>query len=198
MEVFILIDKVNFVFSDDITAVNKEQYNEHLKLYEGYVTKINEIDQLLKNDSKRQDANATYSHYRALKRGETFAMDGIILHELYFENMGGNSNGLDFMNAQCFKESFPSMEEWKEDFIATAKASRGWAILAFDQRSKMFRNCSLDAHDVGNITLSYPIIVLDVYEHAYFYQYGTDKVKYINNFMNNINSDIVNQRIKRL
>lgn len=81
------------------------------------------------------------------------------------------------------------------DFVATAKASRGWAVLCYDQRSYRLRNISLDSHDLGNIAYSAPILVLDVYEHAYFLQYADNKSEYINRFMDNINWYVVNQRM---
>lgn len=192
------IEKMQFRYTEDITAVNQKQYEEHLKLYEGYINKINEIDGLLTTSPDYEGANATYSKFRALKRGETFALDGVILHELYFENMGGNLKEPEILTLRSLADSYPTFEDWKQDFIATGKASRGWAILCWDQRSRKFRNISLDAHDVGNVTLSFPILVMDVYEHAYFGQYGTDKAAYINAFMNNIDWQCINHRMARI
>ena len=192
------IEKMRFAYTNDITAVNQKQYEEHLKLYEGYVNKVNEIDKDLSQDPDYENANATYSRFRALKRGETFALDGVILHELYFENMGGTMQEPEILTLRSLADSYPSFELWRQDFIATGKASRGWAMLVWDQRSRRFRNISLDAHDVGNVTLSFPILVMDVYEHAYFGQYGTNKAAYIENFMNNIDWSVVNRRMARL
>ncbi len=192
------LEKMRFMYTNDITAVDKKQYEEHLKLYEGYINKINEIDEVLLKNPEYEGANATYSHFRGLKRGETFALDGVILHELYFENFGGMMKEPEILTLKSLAESFPSFESWRDDFVATARASRGWAILVFDQRSRRFRNISLDAHDVGNVTLSFPILVLDVYEHAYFLQYGTDKNQYIDRFMDNINWGVVNRRMGRV
>lgn len=192
------IEKMRFEFTNEITAVNQKQYEEHLKLYEGYVNKINEIDEVLLQNPRTEEANAVYSHYRGLKRGETFALDGVILHELYFENMGGTMQEPEILTLKSLADSYSSFDEWKQDFIATGKASRGWAMLVYDQRSRRFRNISLDAHDMGNISLSFPILVMDVYEHAYFGQYWTDKARYIENFMKNINWAVVNRRMARV
>jgi Fe-Mn family superoxide dismutase len=191
-----MIDKVQFHYTEDITVVNQDQFEAHMRLYEGYVTNINKIDEiLLRGDAQRDQANTTFSWYRELKRGETFALDGVILHELYFENIGGNSEAPDTETAGMLEESFGSVEKWQEDFIATAKASRGWAVLCLDQRSMRLRNISLDAHDVGNIAYSAPVLVLDMYEHAYFLQYADKKVDYINAFMKNINWNVVGERM---
>ncbi|PXV95787.1 Fe-Mn family superoxide dismutase [Lachnotalea glycerini] len=186
---------IDFKYTPDITVINEETFHVHMKLYQGYINKINEIDQLLQQGSDYEQANATYSKYRGIKRGETFALDGVILHELYFQNIGNalpNETTMKYL-----MKDFGSFQDWEKHFKATAKASRGWAVLVFDWRSYRFRNISLDAHDVGNISLSTPILVLDVYEHAYFMQYENNKDEYINNFMKNINWNIVSKRIMR-
>jgi Fe-Mn family superoxide dismutase len=191
-----MIDKVQFHYTEDITVINQNQFEAHMRLYEGYVTNINKIDEiLLRGDAQRDQANTTFSWYRELKRGETFALDGVILHELYFENIGGDADAPDEAITGLLEESFGSVEKWQEDFVATAKASRGWAVLCLDQRSMRLRNISLDAHDVGNIAYSAPILVLDMYEHAYFLQYADKKVDYINAFMKNINWNVVAERM---
>ena len=192
------IEKMNFEHTNEITVVNKPQFDAHVRLYEGYVNKINEVDQDLAVNSQASQANATYSKYRGLKRGETYAMNGVILHELYFQNMGGTQKDPDEATMNRIGNAFENFDHWKEDFIATAKASRGWAILAFDQRSRCLRNVSLDLHDYGNISLSFPVLVLDVYEHAYFLQYADNKNSYINNFMYNINWDVVRRRLMKI
>ena len=191
-----MIEKVQFNYTEDITVINRDQFDAHMRLYEGYVTNINKIDEILnKGDAQRDQANTTFSWYRELKRGETFALDGVILHELYFENIGGKSEAPDETVVPILEESFGSVGKWQEDFIATAKASRGWAVLCLDQRSMRYRNISLDAHDVGNIAYSAPVLVLDMYEHAYFLQYADKKVDYINAFMKNINWNVVGERM---
>lgn len=192
-----MIEGMNFEYTPEITVVNREQFEVHIKLYEGYVNKINEIDEILQNDPKRENANATFSFYRECKRGETYALDGVILHELYFENIGSRegSNEPNQSVAKQLEMDFGGFSNWVEDFMATAKASRGWAVLCYDQRSYRLRNISLDAHDLGNIAYSAPILVLDVYEHAYFLQYADDKSEYINRFMQNINWEMVGRRM---
>lgn len=188
--------KIEFEYSEDVTVINQEQFEVHMRLYEGYINKMNEIDQLLFEDGDLEQANATYSQYRGLKRGETFALNGVILHELYFQNIGGEKQP-DTMIMQLLTRDFGSHDQWVKHFIATAKASRGWAVLAYDCRSNRFRNISLDAHDYGNIAFSTPVLVLDMYEHAYFLQYADKKAEYINNFMKNIDWDVVSLRISQ-
>lgn len=192
-----MIEGMNFEYTENLTVVNREQFEAHVRLYKGYVNKINEIDGILQNNPRREEANATFSFYRECKRGETFALNGVILHELYFENMGGGgeTNVPNPSVTEQLEMDFGSYSNWEEDFIATAKTSRGWAILCYDQRSYRLRNISLDAHDLGTIAYSAPILILDVYEHAYFLQYIDNKTEYINRFMEDINWQVVSHRM---
>lgn len=191
-----MIEKITFHYAKDITVVNEEQFDAHIRLYESYITNINKIDEELTSGSpQREQSNTTFSYYRELKRGETFALNGVILHELYFENIGRTTEEPDRTVMEKLEKDFGSYKNWQEDFFATAKASRGWAILAFDQRSNRYRNISLDSHDLGNIAYSAPILILDMYEHAYFLQYADKKADYINNFMKNINWAVVTERM---
>lgn len=188
--------KLEFQYTDDVTVINREQFDVHMRLYEGYINKINEIDKILMKDPDLENANSTYSKFRGLKRGETYALDGVILHEYYFENIGGYEKEPDEMIKKALDRDFGSYEKWKKYFVATATASRGWAILCFDPRSNRYRNISLDAHDVGNIQISIPLIVLDMYEHSYFLQYADNKAEYINNFMKNIDWEVIKARFE--
>jgi len=192
------IVKVNFEYSDDVTVINREQFEVHMRLYEGYINKINEIDALLQANTGIQEANSTYSVFRGIKRGEVFALNGVILHELYFENIGSLNNTPSEQVRRILSRDYGSYDNWAAHFVATAKASRGWVILCYDPRSDSFRNDSLDAHDHGNMTMSIPLLVLDMYEHAYFLQYADDKVEYINRFMENIDWQVVGERMELL
>ena len=190
--------KLNFEYSDDVTVINREQFEAHMRLYEGYINKMNEIDGLLDDDPDLKDANSTYSYFRGIKRGETYALNGVILHEFYFENIGSVNNEPDEDEVGFLSRFFGSYDNWQNHFVATAKASRGWVVLCYDPRSDRLRNISLDTHDLGNIAMSIPLLVIDMYEHAYFLQYADDKAAYINNFMKNIDWSVVKDRIESL
>jgi superoxide dismutase, Fe-Mn family len=192
-----MIEKMQFNYTREITVINQEQFEAHIRLYEGYVNNINKVDkELMWGNPQREQSNTTFSYYRECKRGETFALDGVILHELYFENIGGKEEEPNQNIKSRIEMYFGNYKNWSDDFIATAKASRGWAVLSFDQRSERLRNISLDAHDLGNIAYSAPILILDMYEHAYFLQYADKKVDYINNFMKNIKWSIIGSRMQ--
>ena len=181
-------------FTHKTGVVTRKQFDDHVTLYHGYVNKTNEITQKLATDPQYDTANATASHFRGLKCGETYAINGVILHELYFQNLGSEGGPIGPKMQQLMDRYFGGFENWKEDFIACAKAARGWAILAYEQRTKSCRNIMLDTHQDGQIATAFPVVVLDMYEHAYFLDYGPDKDAYINRFIAQIPWDAIEKR----
>jgi len=181
-------------FTHKTGVVSRKQFDDHLTLYHGYVDKTNEITNVLATNPEYKTANATASHYRGWKRGETYAIDGVILHELYFQNLGNESGPPGPKMQELVDRYFGGYDKWKEDFIACATSARGWCILVYEQRTKTCRNILLDNHHDGNIATAFPVIVLDMYEHAYFLDYGTDKAAYINRFIGQIAWDTVEKR----
>ncbi len=175
--------------------LSEKQLTEHHDvLYVGYCKKIAEIREKLKTIEK--DANATYSHFRALKIAESFAWNGVLLHEAYFENLGGDGkvNGAIF---GLIKRDFGSFEKWVEDFKACCMSARGWVVLVYDLNDKKLHNYICDAHNQFGIWGAIPLVVMDMYEHAYFIDYGTNKKAYIDLFMSNLDFEYSNSIIKR-
>lgn len=192
-----MINAVRFSHTPDITVVNQRQFELHYGLYKNYVNSINKLTCEIEHASEdiKEEANTTNGLFRSLKRGETYALNGVILHELYFRNMGGTTSAPKEQLKAALEERFGSVDKWREDFVATAKASRGWTILVYDERGKCLRNILLDGHDEGMVAFAHPLLVLDMYEHAYFFQYGSNRGAYIEAFMQNIHWDIVAQRM---
>lgn len=114
-----------------LKGISEKTLTEHYKLYEGYVNKVNEIWEKLKT-SDRNNANAIFSEYRELKLEETFALDSVKLHELYFENLGGTGGKPKGTIYSMINASFGSFENWLDDFIACGISSRGWTVLYYD------------------------------------------------------------------
>lgn len=187
------IKAVEFPYSNEITVVSKKQFDVHKKLYAGYVSKANEIAVALKG-LKDASGNTTYSVYRGLKKGQSYALDGVILHELYFKNLGGEHLEPGKALQEKLKHCYGSYEMWEKDFKACATSARGWAILAYEQRTDSLVNMLLDTHDEGIITGAFPLLVLDMYEHAYFIDYANNKDEYFAKFMDNIDWNCVNER----
>ncbi len=168
-----------------LDGLSERQLKEHHDiLYVGYVNKLNEIEEKLKT-TDRSSANGTYAEFRELKKEEVFATNGIYLHEYYFDNLGSDKNQSDEAKNIIAKD-FGSYEKWEEDFRACGLAARGWVVLAYNFEDKKLHNYISDTHDNGGVWSCAPLIVLDVYEHAYFLDYGTKRKDYIGKFMTNI------------
>jgi len=177
-------------FSTELVGLSKKTMEiHHDKLYVGYVNKMKEIAAKLKaisaDPERLNGANQTYSELRALKSGETFATNGVYLHEHYFNVLGGTGVPTGPL-ADAIKEKWGSMETFVGFFSATGMAMRGWVVLAFDTRLGRLKIYGADAHHQGGVWGCIPIIVLDVYEHAYFIDYGADRKAYIADFWKNL------------
>jgi Fe-Mn family superoxide dismutase len=179
-----------------LQGISARQLGEHHDvLYAGYIKKIGEIGAKLAA-ADRSDANATYSIYGELKREEAFCTNAVTLHELYFDSLGGDGKPSGKL-AELIARDFGSAEKWEEDFKAAGMAARGWVALAFDSADGKLHNYSLDIHTQG-IWGAEPLLVLDVYEHAYFTDYGTARKKYIDAFMRNADWAAANARAQKL
>ncbi len=175
--------------------LSEKQLAEHKILYEGYVKKINEINNKLATVDK-STANGTYSDLRELKVEETFALNAIKLHEGYFSNIQQPKAATGAI-ASWIKEDFGSMEAWAEEFKALGLCARGWVVLAFDLEENKLRNIVCDIHNQGGIWGCIPLLILDVYEHAYFVDYATARKKYTEAFMQNLDWNFVNSLIEK-
>ncbi len=173
---------------------SERMMQEHYKLYEGYIKKANEIQEKLKTVDKTT-ANATQSDLRSLKLGMSFAINAIKGHELYFSHLGkGTATPLDGM-AKLIEKSFGDFETWLTDMKQTGIAARGWVWSAYDWDSGELMNVLGDGHDAFPIWNATPLVALDVYEHAYFIDYGVGRKDYIESFFKNLNWDVVEKRI---
>lgn len=166
------------------------------KLYQGYVKKWQEIQDKLKMVDLAS-ANATFSELRALKVEETFAANAVILHEAYFDILGGEGNPEGEI-IKAIERDFGSFEKWHEEFKALGLCSRGWVISAYDFNEGRLRNYIADSHNLYGIWGTAPILVLDMYEHAYFIDFGSDKKSYIESFFKNLNWQAINKKYLKI
>jgi Fe-Mn family superoxide dismutase len=182
----------------ELRGISQQTIENHYgKLYQGYVKKWQEIQERLKNVDKSL-ANATFSDLRELKLEQGFAADAVLLHEAYFDVLGGDGNPKGEI-LEKISEDFASFENWLNEFKSLGLASRGWVILSFDFNDGKLRNYIADVHNQGGIWGTAPILVLDVYEHAYFIDFGSDRKSYIEVFLQNLNWDILNKKyLKRV
>ena len=181
-----------------LEGFSQRQLEEHHGiLYKGYVNKLNEIrKQMVTVDHGK--ANQTFSDLRSMKIEETFALNGIKLHEAYFDNMGGSGGKAVGNILTLIERDFGSYEAWEKDFKATGLAVRGWVVLGYDLESGTIHNFGSDSHNLGPIWSAVPILIMDTYEHAYMIDYGVKRAPYIEAFMNVIDWAVVNERLAKL
>ncbi len=172
-------------------------YNTHQK---GYVTALNTIEKALEG-ADRGTANGNYSPYGELKRRQTWNHGGALLHEIYWEVLGGDgdpSKGQEVRAA--LEKEFGSIDAWKTDFKATALSAKlsGWGVLTYDMLySGRLLNVLVDEHHYGAIWGGVPLIPCDVFEHAYYHKDGPKRAQFIDNFIAHLNWSRINDRYKK-
>ena len=168
----------------------------HFTLYQGYVTNTNKVlDSLALMLNGGQTGDPQYAE---LKRRLGWEFDGMRLHEYYFENLGGKGKlAGDGKLRDKIVESFGSYEAWEKDFRATgAMRGIGWVVLYLDTASGKLMNCWINEHDVGHPAGCTPILVMDVFEHAFMIDYGLKRADYIEAFFKNLNWEAAEKRFK--
>jgi superoxide dismutase, Fe-Mn family len=180
----------------ELDGISREAVEAHYKLYEGYVAKRNEILRKLA-DADLSAANQVYSDVRVLKVELSFAVGGIKNHEIYFEHLGGAGGDPTGQIADLIKRDFGSVETWRRDLKATGMGGRGWAWTAYDWDEGRCFNYIGDAQNTFPIWNATPLVALDVYEHAYFLDYRTDRGSYIDAFFDNLDWATVNDWVQR-
>jgi len=191
-------------FIKELTGISKKTIEiHHDKLYVGYVAKLNEVNKKLEaardNEELKTAANQSFSDLRALRDGETFAANGVYLHEYYFNVLGGDGVIAGEL-ADAISAKWGSIEKFISIFSATGMAVRGWVVLAYDANVNELKIYGADAHNQGGVWGCLPVIVMDVYEHAYFIDYGSDRKKYIADFWKNLDwtaADALYGKIKK-
>jgi Fe-Mn family superoxide dismutase len=167
----------------------------HFTLYQGYVKNTNLLrDELMKLAEQNQTATPAYAE---LKRRFGWEFDGMRLHELYFGNLGGKEPlAQDSQLMKKIAENFGSFDKWAADFKATgAMRGIGWVVLYEDPKSGRLFNTWINEHDVGHLAGGQPLLIMDVFEHAYIPDYGLKRGDYIQAFFDNIDWKAVEGRL---
>jgi len=180
----------------ELDGISRTSVEAHYKLYAGYVGKRNEIlGKLATADTT--SANQISSEFRALKVELSFAVGGIKNHEVYFEHLGGDGGEPRGAVADLIKRDFGSAEAWRTDLKATGMAGRGWAWTAYDWDEGRLFNYVGDTQNTYPIWNATPLVALDVYEHAYFLDFQTDRGAYIDAFLVNLDWGVVNDWVSK-
>ncbi len=167
----------------------------HFTLYQGYVTNTNKVLDLL--GAMLNEGKAGTPEYAELKRRLGWEFDGMRLHEFYFENLGAKALNSAGALAKKIAADFGSYENWEKDFKATgAMRGIGWTILYQDPVSGRLINFWINEHDVAHPAGCVPLLIMDVFEHAFMLDYGLKRADYITAFFGNINWSAVESRLK--
>ncbi len=166
---------------------SKQLLENHFTLYQGYVTNTNKVANILSQMLK--DGKTGSPEYAELKRRFGWEFNGMRLHEYYFENLGGKEAlGSNSALHAAFEKQFGSYDVWEADFKASGSMRGiGWTLLYLDNSNGALYNEWINEHDMGHLAGCTPIVVLDVFEHAFMIDYGLKRADYIAAFMRNIN-----------
>src|SRR3954470_4114243 len=184
-----------------LTGISDKTLEMHFKLYEGYVTNTNtlteKIGAILADGQVDHEETPAYSE---LTRRLGFEYNGMVLHEYYFGNMkkqGGGEAARASKFRSAVERSSPSFEIWKPDFTSVAKMRGvGWSICYLDPATGLVSNHWIELHQTGNVAGFVPLIVMDVWEHAFLLDYNpADRPKYIDAFMSNMDWGVVEKRL---
>lgn len=180
----------------ELNGISARTMEEHYELYKGYIAKTNEIQEKL-GAVDRATANQIFSDLRSLRVDLSFALGGVKNHETYFAHLGGKGGTPAGRLMEQIKRDFPSYDAWLADFKASGIAARGWVWLAYDHDFNCLTTTVGDAQNTFPLWNATPILALDVYEHAYWIDYGRARAKYIEAFFNNLDWDAVNANLER-
>lgn len=179
--------------------VSQKAKSAHMDLYKGYIESLNKISSEL-DTAERGDVNSRYSEYRNLKIGEIFNLNATWLHELYFSNCYDPHSEIvmDSMPYMRLERDFGTFEDWQRDFMACAlSAQNGWAVTGYHSFLRRYVNTFVDGHSSHIMMGFYPLIVVDMWEHAYFRDYLTDKKSYLISQMREFNWNVIEERFKK-
>lgn len=186
----------SFVLKSEVSSPTTKE--NHEKLYKTYVDSYNKISSKLDTVPKTDADNNNDSDYRRLKIDETHNFNGVKLHELYFTNSGD-------LNSEIRADSIPFMrlvrdwgtfDQWQLDFRACGMASReGWIVCYFDPFKQRYFNTFIEGHAMSVPLMCVPVIVIDTWHHAWFFDFPGDKMEYLNKSMREINWNVVEMRM---
>jgi superoxide dismutase, Fe-Mn family len=186
-----------------LKGISDQTLEMHFKLYEGYVKETNRLtDKLSEFIKDGKVDHEEMPEYSELTRRLGFEYNGVVLHEYYFENLesGGGLGDADRESLffKAAESSFGRYDIWKADFVGIGKMRGvGWAICYENPANGRLSNHWITLHEIGNVAGFNPILVMDVWEHAFLLDYKpAERPKYIEAFFSNINWTAVDRRFK--
>lgn len=177
----------------NLDGISDAQLQAHFGLYEGYVKKLNEIEEKLKTTDKSL-ANYSFGEYSELKRRYAVPYNGTYLHQMYFENLAKDGGEMSDELSKAVTDAFGSVDEYWKDLRASAASTPGWVLTCKNKRDGRVQNHIMYEHHVGLPADQEIVLALDCWEHAFMIDYGTKKNEYLDAFVKNVNWKMVNER----
>jgi Fe-Mn family superoxide dismutase len=193
-EAFVVIPRSFALRTERLSSVAKQA---HEKLYKDYVEAFNKISTAV-DAAGTEEAKSTTSAFRSLKIDEVFNLNAIKLHELYFANISDVASeiSVDALPYIRLARDFGTFEKWQFNFMACAMSARsGWAVTYYEPYRNIYTNSFIDSHDTNIPLGAIPVLVIDMWEHAYFKDYADDKKSYLISMMREINWSVVEARM---
>jgi len=181
-----MLEPKTFASIAGVEALSANTMAQHHKLYRGYVEKYNELAEKLLTLHARGRL-ALDPDTESLKVDVTFALGAVKNHELYFDILGGEAHEPTGELKAAIESSFHSVTRFMIDLKQTAIMARSWAWTAYDHTEKKLFNFQGDTHNGLPVWGATPIIAVDLYGHAYYYDFGNNKVAYIDTILANLN-----------
>jgi Fe-Mn family superoxide dismutase len=167
----------------------------HFTLYQGYVTNTNKLLEGL--DGLLQRGKSGTPEFGEMQRRFGWEFDGMRLHEYYFENLGGAGGQKPQRLVDKIAATFGSFEAWEKSFRGVgAMRGIGWVVLYLDDATGRLFNVWINEHDTGHLAGCTPILIMDVFEHAFMIDYGLKRADYIAAFFNNLKWEAVQERLR--
>ena len=187
----------NFNLSTELLSDSNKK--NHVELYQKYIEDFNRISAEL-DTANRDVAGSNSSQYRSLKIDETYNLNAIYLHELYFSNISDLHSQIskDSLSYMRLSRDFGTFDAWQKDFMSCALSSRcGWAITYLNFYTQSYMNCFIDLHSKDVPAGMYPVIVMDMWQHAYYKDYLKDSKTYLVAMMKQLRWPIIEKRIEK-
>ena len=179
--------------------LSEKSTRAHFALFDGYIDSLNKISAAL-DVADRENANANDSDFRSLKIDEIDNLNAAFLHGLFFENISDLNSEItmDSLTFMRLERDFGTFDAWQKDFIACAMSSRnGWAVTVYNTFLNRYINVCVDLDSTNIPFSSFPIIVIDCWEHAYYRDYLNDRKTYVFAMMKELGWDVIEKRVKQ-
>jgi len=179
--------------------LSKKTNAAHLEIFERFVANLNEVSAEL-DTADRDMANSDHSAFRGLKIDEVSDLNASFLHSLYFENIADPQSKImmDSLAYMRLERDFGTFDAWQKDFIACALSARnGWAMTVYNSFLNRYINVVVDLNNINIPIGSFPVIVLDVWEHAYYRDYLDDRKTYIFAMMKELKWELIEERFRK-